>query len=39
MKVRGFCTPSLLRVLAAELGQLAEALRWGRMRERSKRRA
>ena len=28
----------LIRVLAAELGQLAEALRWGRMRERSRRR-
>jgi CBS domain-containing protein len=27
----------VLRMLAAELGQLAEALRWGRMRERSKR--
>ena len=27
----------VLRVLAAELGQLAEALRWGRMREREKR--
>lgn len=27
----------VLRVLAAELGQLAEALRWERMRERSKR--
>lgn len=29
----------VLRVLAAELGQLAEALRWGRMREREKRAA
>jgi len=27
----------VLRVLAAELGQLAEALRWGRMRERGRR--
>lgn len=27
----------VLRVLATELGQLAEALRWGRMREREKR--
>jgi CBS domain-containing protein len=27
----------VLRVLAIELGQLAEALRWGRMREREKR--
>lgn len=27
----------VLRVLAAELAQLAEALRWGRMREREKR--
>lgn len=27
----------VLRVLAAELGQLAEALRWGRMRERETR--
>jgi CBS domain-containing protein len=27
----------VLRVLAAELGQHAEALRWGRMREREKR--
>jgi len=27
----------VLRVVAAELGQLAEALRWGRMREREKR--
>lgn len=27
----------VLRVLSAELGQLAEALRWGRMREREKR--
>jgi len=27
----------VLRVLSAELGQLAEGLRWGRMREREKR--
>lgn len=27
----------VLRVLATELGQLAEALRWGRMRERDRR--